>query len=479
MSKSSIFRAESLRQFAVFVFLLLVSLSIAYTTGAYGIKVGIGIVALIASLVIVFCIFYRYKFGFYVLLVYSHFMFLIGSFVTLPIPLGTIIDAILVLILLAVLVHRKYQSTTPIKKEHPFKNVVGTFVIISVVFDLIQVLNPISPLSIGITLLELRESLYLILIFFISFKIFDSYKAIVNYTLIWVFLSLLVAGYGLFQEFAGLRDFEWQFLRSDPRRFELYFIWGRVRKWSFLSDPSVFGMQMAFCGIFCFIIALGKFPARVRLISLVVAVISMMSMSYSGTRTAVGMVPLGIALYFLMTLNNPKMLVAAILTGLIFLAVIFGPFYGSTANRIRSTFNKDDPSMSLRDGKRDILQGHIMHNPLGSGLGTANGVAKRLTVTADTDSGYLRTAVDKGIPGLIIQLGLYCSVMIIGIRAYYRSRNSRIKSLYAAYLSAFFAITFANFYQDASDQKPLNILMIAVFSIMLRLEKTDDQPELS
>jgi len=125
------------------------------------------------------------------------------------------------------------------------------------------------------------------------------------------------------------------------------------------------------------------------------------------------------------------------------------------------------------------LQAHILRNPFGTGLGTANGVAKRLTVTADTDSGYLRTAVDKGILGLILQLGLYCSVMIIGVRAYYRCRDIQIKSIYAAYLSGFFALTFANFYQDVSDQKPLSILLIAVFAVMLRLENMEEQTELS
>ncbi len=478
MSKLSIFRAESLKQILVFILLLFVSLSVAYATGVYGIKVGIGVVTLLVSLVVVICIFYRYVFGFYVLLIYGHFMFSIGMFITLPIPMGTIIDAILVLILIAILLHKQFQSNAPLQTEHPFKNFVGGLILISFTYDVIQLLNPVSSLGLGATLMALRESMYLILIYFISFKILNSYKSIVQYTLIWVFLSFLVAGYGLVQEFAGLQDFEWEFLRSDPRRFELYYIWGRIRKWSFLSDPSVFGMQMSFCGIFCFIIALGKFRTRVRVGALIISIIAFLSMSYSGTRTAVGMVPLGIALYFLMTLNSPKMQVIAILTTLMFLAIIFGPFYGSTAMRIRSTFNKDDPSLSFRDVKRHVMQRHVMQHPLGSGLGTANGIAKRLTITADTDSGYLRTAVDKGIPGLLIQLALYCSVMVIAVSAFYKTKAGPVKSLYAAYMCAFFAITFAHFYQDASDQKPLSILIIATFSIVLRLQKTEDQPKL-
>src|SRR5689334_5382596 len=108
MNKSNIFRAGSIKQIVLSIILFLVSMTIAYTTGKFGIKVGGGIVALIVSLFIVFYLFYRYTFGFYVLLVYCHFMFLIGTFVRLPFPMGTVVDAILILVLLAILIHKQY-----------------------------------------------------------------------------------------------------------------------------------------------------------------------------------------------------------------------------------------------------------------------------------------------------------------------------------------------------------------------------------
>ena len=209
---------------------------------------------------------------------------------------------------------------------------------------------------------------------------------------------------------------------------------------------------------------------RTRLLAIASALIMMVAMSFSGTRTAYGVVPLGIMFYFLMTINSPRMIVAGIVCAFIALGLYFGPFYGPTMNRIRSTFNSEDASMSFRDVKRFRLQEHVMSHPVGSGLGRANAIAEQLTVTADTDNGFLRTAVDKGIPGLAIQFALYFTVMFVGIRGFFEARDEKIKSLYAAFLAGLFGMVIANFYQDVVDQKPLNVLIISVFAIILRME---------
>src|SRR5690606_1863298 len=122
----------------------------------------------------------------------------------------------------------------------------------------------------------------------------------------------------------------------------------------------------------------------------------------------------------------------SIVTALGIIVLLVGPFYGPTLNRIRSTFNRDDPSMSFRDQKRQVLQQYIFQNPLGTGLNTANGVARRLTVTADTDNGYLRAAIDKGLQGLFLQLGLFAAAMVTGVRRFY-SLGGIDKALCGAY----------------------------------------------
>lgn len=460
------------RDLLVFFILSIFSVVLSIITSQIGIAEGGVLFVLFLSVFVVGFTMIKPIVGFYVLYLYTFFMFYIENLISLPVPVGVFVDVLVWLVFISVLLNRKSRGTNEFEKDDSLStSFIWYIIIFSVLHDFFQIFNPLSPFGFDHTVLEFRESIYLILVFFITYKIFDSSKLIYNYSFILLLLALVVALYGLFQEFFGLREFEWAWLRSDPRRFELYYIWGSVRKWSVLSDPSVFGMLMAFSGIVSFVIAIGhgEFWFKAGMFSL--TVVFLIAMSYSGTRTAYGMVPLGIVMYFFVTLNNIRTLIISLATTFLFLIILFGPFYGPTLNRIRSTFNRDDPSMSFRDYKRDILQDYVFSHPFGTGLGSANNVAKRLTVTADTDNGYLRTTVDKGFLGLMIQLSLYASVMIVGIKKFYLL-NEKDKVLCAAFLSGIFALTFANFYQDVADQKPLNLILASIFALILRFRIT-------
>jgi putative inorganic carbon (hco3(-)) transporter len=460
----------------LFLVLALTSILISIATAAYGIMAGVSILAGLLSVVAVGLILSHFQFGLYILIIYAHFMFLISSLI--PVPVGTLVDSIILLSLLALLIKNKFTTSNLLpatSDKSYFKDWVGLIMILIFCYDLIQLFNPKSHISFSQTILQIREPFYLLSVSYLAYTVINDKKGLKFFTGFIIAMCLLVAFYGIFQEFAGLRESEWRMLRSDPRKFELYVIWGRVRKWSFLSDPSVYGMQMAFCGILTFILCLGKMRVWKKLAFLAISITCLLAMSYSGTRTAVGMVPLGIAMYFFMTINNVKTVIASIFVTILFMVIIFGPFYGGTANRIRSTFNKSDPSLSFRDMKRRVLQNYVFSNPLGSGLGTANGIAKRLTITADTDNGYLRTLVDKGFPGLFLQLLLYALVMIFGINYYYATEDPELKNIVGAYLAGIFALTFANFYQDVADQKPLNLIMVAAFGLLTKIRSVENK----
>jgi putative inorganic carbon (hco3(-)) transporter len=467
MSRVRSYPFTLLKEYAFYLILLVLSITIAYATGVHGLKAGAAILAAVIGIAALLTLFYNYHSGFYLLVIYVYYIFVLGPFIPPPIPYGVVIDALCILTLLSMWIH--FFNSSQLDREYPFRNLIGYLVIVLVALDFVQLLNP-AMTDTRFGFITFRETVYLICTYFIAFQVLNTRSAISFFSILWIILSLTVAFYAIKQEHIGLTDEEWSYLRSDPRRYELYVIWGHVRKWSFLSDPSAYGITMAFCGIFCFVISLRKFNWKLRAASFVCSIIFLVSMTYSGTRTAFGVVPIGIAFYFFMTFDNPRMMAAAVATALIFLTLFFGPFYGPTLNRIRSTFNKEDASMSFRDMKRHILQDYVWRHPIGAGLGSANAISGRLTITADTDSGYLRTAVDKGLVGLLVQFALYFAVMFVGINTFYDSDDPLVKSLLAAYLTAFFAITVANFYQDTVDQKPLNILVACIFAIVLRLQ---------
>jgi len=294
---------------------------------------------------------------------------------------------------------------------------------------------------------------------------------------------LLVALYALKQEYIGIESFELRWLHATPERFKLAFIWGHLRKWSFLSDISAFGLFAAYTGLVSGILAMGPFESKKRIVLGVTAMLSLFSMTFSGTRTATAMVVIGVVFFIILTINNRRTLIFAVGSVIVFLGLLYGPFYGSTLTRLRSTFNaSEDPSMEVRNYKRAWLQPYAREHPMGGGLNTVGSTGKNtepnhpLAGKYDPDSGYLRLALERGWIGLIVTLGVYTTILMYGVRKYYEVKDQRCKIMYAAYMAGFFSLTIANFAQDAMDQKPIVVIILSSYAIFVRLAEFD-KPE--
>jgi hypothetical protein len=97
----------------------------------------------------------------------------------------------------------------------------------------------------------------------------------------------------------------------------------------------------------------------------------MIAMTFSGTRTATAMIVFGVVFFGFMTLYQMRTMIATGLFVFGMLAILFGPFYGPTFSRIRSTFEiKGDESMGVRDRTRLRMQPYARSHPLGGGLNT-------------------------------------------------------------------------------------------------------------
>ncbi|MGB5927503.1 MAG: O-antigen ligase family protein, partial [Cyclobacteriaceae bacterium] len=344
----------------------------------------------------------------------------------------------------------------------------------------IQVANPYAA-GLGGWIFSARGTLVNAMLFVVVFHVFSSRKFIFTFTKIWLGLALLVGLYGIWQEIFGLADFEMAWLMEDEERFNLVYIWGRFRKWSFLSDVSAFGMFMTYSGLVCIVLAMGPFKTWQRLGLLISGVLMFISMNFSGTRTAVAMIPAGFALYALMTINQKRTIAVSVVALLAFAFLLFGPVYGENMTRFRSTFfSEDDPSMLVRERNRAFIQPYIWTHPIGGGV-TTTGPAGEMYQPGHQlagfppDNGYLETALEKGFIGLILTMSLFLTSMIIGIRNYYRSENALTRYMLVAYLAAFFSMAIGNYAQTAMFQKPGGLILFAFYAIVVRLGQFDKE----
>lgn len=449
--------------------LLCVSLAITYMITTAGIMVAPTVLLIILGVSVVAAVVRDFRLGFYLLLLMGVFMFYIERLLQTGFPFGTVYDALAGLTFLAVFLngyHRRDWTS--------FRNPVTIAFIIVTLYQVLQLFNPnaVSPVA---WLIAMRNNSS-ILLFIACFHMFVTLRDIRNFTVFWLSVVVLVAAYGCYQEWFGLLDFEDRWIKANPERLALYFIWGKMRKFSFLSDPSAFGLFTAMGGLSFLVLALGPFRPLVRLAMLFCGIFVLVAMSYSGTRTAIAMVAAGIVFYVILTLKNRKTMIATIVAGFFGAIIFFGPFYGGTINRIRSTFNpSEDPSMAVRDVKRHMFQKYVQTHPIGGGLyttgvnGTRYSRGHPLAQGLDPDSGYLLIGLELGYIGLILFQVFFFLVMLKGINNYFAIRDPLLKTYNLAYLVPFFALSVGHFTQDAIFTKPMNLIGIAAYAVIVRI----------
>ncbi|MBX2963571.1 MAG: O-antigen ligase family protein [Cyclobacteriaceae bacterium] len=451
--------------------IVLSAISLLLISGTHG-ALGPVIPMLVIGLFIVGYILYDFGAGVYFLFLLGTFMFFIDRIIEVPIPLGIVYDALVGLTFIAIFLNPK-----KVKDWKGFNNAITITFLIITTYQLMQFFNPNAVSKTGWLVSMRNNTSFLLYIIFL--QLFITVDALRRFTFFWLSLAALVALYGIYQEIFGLTDFEWRWIYKVPDRIKLYFIWGSMRKFSFLSDPSAYGLFTAFGGLASLCLLFGQYRLPTKILFFGLAVIMFVAMSFSGTRTAYAMVAVGLLFLMLLNMNNAKVVMFSLVLVFCGAVVFFGPFYGSTINRIRSTFNpSEDASMSVRDVKRIGLQSYILSHPIGGGLNTTGGNGLRyspghpLAEGWDPDSGYLLTALETGWIGLIIFIISFFVVLLKGINSYFFVTDPIKKNYILVYIVPFLALSVAHFTQDAMYQKPVTLIVMATYAIVIRLSPT-------
>jgi len=451
-----------------FFLLLLVSVAATYLIATQGILTGVIVLLASVGVVLIAAVLKDYRIGFYFIFLMGIFMFYIDRVIHFSFPIGTIYDALIGLVFFSLLVEKKQHDWTG------FKNPVTIMFVIVIVYQILQFFNP-SATSAWAWVVSLRNNISF-LIYVICFQMFASLKDVKRFTGVWIAMALLTGLYGIYQKLFGLTSFESAWLNASEDLVGLYVIWGQLRVFSFLSDPSVYGLFTGASALATMVLAMGPFKVGFRITNAIITVILLVAMSYSGTRTALAMIAVGIAFYVTLMLHNRKTFIAGV--ALIFLGVIllFGPFYGGTMSRLRSTFNaSEDPSMAVRDYKRLRFQEYIQTHPIGAGLNTVGRHGARyspnhpLAGKWDPDSGYLLTALETGWIGLLIFQGLFFVVLLKGINSFFSMNDPVLRTYLLVYIVPFMALSVAHFTQDAMFSKPTNVIVYATYALVIRI----------
>lgn len=464
--------SQKLHAPVIIVFLLLSSLFMSLIIAREGFVPGVAILCGIIGLPIAYGTVAKPEFGIALFIIASFFINFVSRFMPENTPIGVVMDALTYLLILGFFVRQKKEQDWS-----RFNNPISYFILVWIAYNIIEVLNPVSP-----TILEwvytVRTVGFIMLMYFIFVYHIRSKEYIRFLLKLWLFLEIIAVISAFQQEHIGLLPFESSWLHEYPERFQLLFIEGHLRKWAIFSDPVVFAFNMVISAILCIALMLGKIKFYKKIILLVMAVAYCSVMLYSGTRASYVIIPA--AMVMLAILNFNKKVFAFMVAGCFILGVlVIMPTSNRTLARFQSAFRPShDASFEVRAKNQERIRPYILSHPIGGGLGSVGVWGQRFAPNSylakfPPDSGYVRVAVEMGWIGLFIYCLFNFIILYQGIGYYFQIKDPELKSYCLAMILIIFALDIGNYPQQSIVQYPTNILFFlaaALLNVTMRID---------
>lgn len=460
------------------LFLGCLAVVMAYTTALVSVKASVGIVAMVGSVLLcALSVMYPWI-GFIITWFLCFFLLIPARLTNVPIviPTGLIPEYFSYLTLLGLLTKEKYRSQ--VTAEFWNSPIIWWSLVMMAYYFLI-LFNPAMSSKVGWFNFTRKQFSYGAFIM-ICYMLITSRRSLVFMMRLWVVVSSIHAAYCCKQQWLGFANWEYNWLISDPKRFDLFVNSGFMRRWGLVSDPAAAGILYACSCTLVLVLGLRAKETYKKVIYFLLAVIHFLGSSYTGTRTATLMIVAGMAFYCILTLYERRTLIFSGVFGIGLMGLMFAPIYDNMViNRLRSTFEgSKDPSAMARDLNRAMVQPYVWSHPIGGGLNTAGLVGQTYNPghylsMIPPDSAYMQTMMEQGPIGLALLLIFYYIILRTGIKFFYRARDHYIKTLYVANLVSIFTLLVAQFSQQAIGQYPSVLYFYAGLALLMKLHQLD------
>ena len=176
-------------------------------------------------------------------------------------------------------------------------------------------------------------------------------------------------------------------------------------------------------------------------------------MFQSGTRTAIFCLSAGLILYIFLSKSVKIAVPFSIVVGIFGFILVFTTIGNGNQQirRMRSAFNKDDKSASVRDINKEAIRKYIQDAPWGIGLGMggdnipANNKYSKLS-TIPPDSEYVYIWIRTGPVGVTVFTICMVIILIGGCRVVlFKLKNKTLIGIGAGFCSAFVAINLGGY----------------------------------
>lgn len=389
------------------------------------------------------------------------------------IPLQVTIVTVLpqVLLIIALIIHPR-----------KCKNTLGTPMLFAILlwttYLIIQVFNETCglPLSIPNWLTNLNFfSFYFILAHILISKIINTPENIMRFIRLWAIFSLVATYWAWRQKTFGWDQTEWRWLMSGASRTHL--IGGSIRYFSFFSDAANFGCNMGASAALFYILALTSKLKKDKLLFGITGIACTYSFFASGTRSGLVCFMVGIFLYIFLA-KSSKLTATVLISSGVFIFIMAFTELGEgnmQIRRMRSAFNTDDASLSVRDLNKQALKKYLQDAPFGMGINIDESRIPRFNkfkVVQDTsnDSTYVFFWQRTGIVGVYIFATMNIIILLGGcLIAFFRLRNKTCRGIAAGLCCGFLGIQAGGYANHILMQYPNLILFYGGMAIVYLL----------
>ena len=436
-----------------------------YIVSVFGFIINVLLVGIIAA-ISVFYVSYNYpRYNVGILLTAAYILpILVRVFHLYEIPYVVVSEALMLLMIFTLILNGRISG---------WRSTPGILLIIWLAWYMVELFNPAATSRLA-GMLTIRSALLNMCGFFVMYSSVQSKREAFSFFKAWIVLSMLAAIYGIYQEFAGLPAHDDAWANANEAIFNLLFTWGRLRKFSFFFSPTEFGLLMAYAGVTCFVFLFFKrFSQQQKVFIAILMVILFWAMIYSGTRTASVMLPIGLIIFAIISLNR-KVLITVAGLSVVGVLIALKSTRSAALFVMLSAFSSDDASMNVRLTNQQIIQSYIQEKPFGFGLGSTGALGRKYSPqtfisTFPPDSEYVKIAIETGWLGLL----LWCSILAIvfgyGVRAYFRTPDRDWKDLLMALLCILFMIIVTQYPQEFVPS--LFLLLSFVIGLIAKISK--------
>ena len=417
-------------------------------------------------------------FVFWVLIIAN--WFLMDRNFNIPFP-KSMVDELLELILIAI-------AIIDSRKEPHFErawNIMFLSIMIWCGLCIIEIFNNTCGLGININAWFTGArlmALHLIWILLVFSIYISNPQTLMSYLRVWAGLSIFSAFWTWKMINFGFTDAESAWLYSSGYRTHLLNAGTLVRYWSTFNDAATYGCNASASAIAFLIFAITSKIKFDKYFFFITFSIVTWGMFQSGTRTAIFTMIAGF-MVFLVLARSFKIIVPSAILGVFFLFILIFTNIGNgnqQIRRMRSAFDKNDASATVRDVNKAAIAKYMKDAPWGIGIGIFSENIPawnryKLLSEIPPDSEYVFIWVRTGPIG--VGVFAFCMIMMLVGACYvvlFRLKNPSLIGIGGGLCSAFTAIQISGYANQIIYQYPNGLTFyggLAIVYILPYIEK--------